>query len=623
MSEGKNQNNLYNTSDNDLLTEVESFNMMPECAPFIIVDDACKIMFSNDSFKKTFFLNNAQDFFDLTTEPDLKYLIKTLTGRNYSSFQFDLIVSSENDFDDNVFNLELERITLDNTNYNAIRLKSLKENSRFEEKINDLHFALEYGMVPVIIIDKDGLIKYSTTFFEKILKFNIEEIFNKSVSDVLSVFLTQEEKILFEKSIAEKKEWSQTISNTLADGSSEYYEIKLKPIYKGGEDVPSFILTANDITHYVLKNLFIKKSETRLKSIINNISDLLLIFQRKGGEYYFENANDNFCKIFSVDKDKALKKNLNSFIDKSFFLQLQLSIQEFYVSENPIVEFNYKSSDNRTYSAKITFIETGSFEDTLYILSMQDITDQVLYREQLEKAYRKEINLNKLKTAFLENMSHEIRTPFNAILGYSDIIDDCIKDKDFDTILELISSFKDVLNRVLKLFTNIDEVFQITSGELEIDLVSLNINQVLNSVYNKRVQEVTSKNLEFKLELFEGKLNIDIDWIKFEKIIDSLIDNAIKYTKEGNIKLSSRFLKNKVEVVIADTGIGIKTEDIHRLFEPFVQEEEAYIRNYEGAGLGLTIAYKLTQLMGGKFDIISKENKGTEIILTFPLSVNP
>lgn len=622
MSEGKNPNNLYNATDDDLLTEVESFGMVPDSTPLIIVNDLCEVMFSNDSFKKTFHLNSAQDFFDFTTDPDLKYLIKTLSSRNYVNFQFDLIISSENDFDNNLFNLEIERITLENKKYNSITLKSLKENSRFEERINNLHFALEYGMIPVIIIDKDGIIKYSTTSFEKILKFNIEEIFNKSISKVLSAFLTSKEKILFEKSIIDKKIWSKTISRTLSNGNLEYYEIKLKPIYKGGDDVPSFILTANDITHYVLKNLFVKKSETRLKYIINNISDLLLIFQKRGDEYLFENANDNFCKIFSIDKNQALNKNLNSLIDKSFFLQLQLSIHESYLNDSPIVEFNYRSLQNRTFSAKITFIGTESFEHTLYILSMQDITDQVLYREQLEKAYEKEINLNKLKTAFLENMSHEIRTPFNAILGYSDIIDDCIEEKDYDTILDLMSSLKDVLNRVLKLFTNIDEIFQITSGELEIDFVTLNINQVLKAVYNNRIQEVKNKNLEFKVELYKDDLYIRIDWTKFEKVLNSLIDNAIKYTNNGNIKLSSRFLKNKVEVRIVDTGKGIKTDNISGLFEPFVQEEEAYIRNYEGAGLGLTIAYKLTQLMGGEFEIISEENKGTEIILTFQSSVS-
>ena len=219
MSEIIPPKNLYNTTYNDILTEVESFDVLPESDPLIVVDDSCEVMFSNNSFKKTFRLNNEQDFFNLTTEPDLKALVKNLSSRNYTNFQIDLTISSENDFDGNLFNLELERLTLENKKYNTIKLKSLKENSRFEERINNLHFALEYGKVPVIFIDKDGIIKYSTAFFEDILKFNIEELFNKSISEVLSEFLTYKEKDHFDKAILDKKEWSKTISKKLVNGN--------------------------------------------------------------------------------------------------------------------------------------------------------------------------------------------------------------------------------------------------------------------------------------------------------------------------------------------------------------------------------------------------------------------
>lgn len=619
MPDNTTLNKQENQTGLSLLSEVESFYQVPESSPLMIVNDSPEIIFFNGSFKNNFLQSGIRDFFSIKMEPDLKYLLSTLSKSNYNNFQFDLYISPEDGLRENHYGVEVERVLLDEQKYNVVIFKSLKEKNNFEERINNLHIALEYGKIPVIITDQNGMIKYSTTSFEEILKFNIEEVFNKSISGALSSYLVPEEIIVLDQSILENKEWTKTIFRILDNGSPEYYEIKLKPVYKIGEDLPSFILTANDITHYVLKNLFIKNSESRLKSIINHISDLLLIFQKKKNDYIFENANDNFCKMFSVDKNKAINKKLNTIIPKSFFRQLQVSLQEFYIKESPIVEFTHRSVDGKEYSAKITFIEPKTFEDTLFILSMQDITDQVLYRMQLEKAYEKEINLNKLKTAFLENMSHEIRTPFNAVLGYSDIIDDCVKEKDYETIVDLISSFKDVLNRVLNLFNNIVEVFQISSGEIEIELVTLNINQVVRSVFNNRLEEANAKNLDFLLDLEEDDLNIKTDWIKFEKIINSLVDNAIKYTEKGSITLSSKRVQDKTELRIIDTGKGIKTDNIKRLYEPFVQEEEAYMRNYEGAGLGLTIAYKLTQLMGGKFDIKSELNIGTKIILTFPL----
>jgi two-component system sensor histidine kinase EvgS len=251
---------------------------------------------------------------------------------------------------------------------------------------------------------------------------------------------------------------------------------------------------------------------------------------------------------------------------------------------------------------------------------MKDITDQVVFQEQLKVAYKKEIHLNKLKAAFLENMSHEIRTPLNAIVGYSEMIDECIEEKDYKTIKDLIGSFKEVMYRVLNLYGNIVEVFQIDSGELELDMVTLNVNQVLKSVYNKKSEKAEKKNLNFHLNLDDKELNIRTDWVKFERIINSLIDNAIKYTDFGDVIISSNIINEKVQITISDTGHGIKTSNILMLYEPFVQGDEVYTRKYEGAGLGLTIAYKLTVLMGGEFDINSEENIGTNIILTFPKS---
>jgi signal transduction histidine kinase len=327
--------------------------------------------------------------------------------------------------------------------------------------------------------------------------------------------------------------------------------------------------------------------------------------------------------LFSIKKDKVSNKNLATLIDRAFFQQIQLSIQEFYLNNGEVVEFQYNTADEKIYSAKITYVEIRSFEEILYILSMQDITEQVLSRKNLEIAYEKEINLNKMKTTFLENVSHEIRTPFNAIVGYSDIIDESIKENDYGAVVDMVSSFKDVLGRVLKLFTNIVEVFHISSGELELDYVSLNINQVLKSVYNKRIDEAKEKSVEFILDVDAHDLIIETDWIKFETIINSLVDNAIKYTEKGSIKISSCPEANIVKIVITDTGIGIKTDNISRLYEPFVQEEDSsYLRNYEGAGLGLTIAYKLTQILGGEFDLKSRENRGTQITLKFPLIIN-
>lgn len=601
------------------LTEFESFYKSPQGNPLIILDADRKIIFSNSSFRETFNLSENDAFFELESEPDLSYLLFVISGNNFNNFHFDLFFSQNQNLTTYNFNVEIERIYIENNEYFVLIFNSLEEKAKLEEKVNNLHTALDHGNIPVIVTDADGRITYATNSFEFILKRNIECIYNYSLPDVLSLYLTIEEKHNLEDCIGNFKSWTKTISFSDDKRNVVYFELKVNPIFRAGEDNLRFILSANDITNFVLKNQIIKKSERRLKSIINNISDLLFIFKEKNGEVYFENANDNFCKTYSIDKFKSLKKPVGSIIEENLFNQIWNSIQEFNNTPDGTVGFRYRDLSERDYSVSISFIDDRAEDEKIYIVNMKDISDDIRYQEQLKKAYEKEINLNKLKTALLENMSHEIRTPFNALAGYSEIIDDCVAEKDYNTILDLVLAFKDVLNRVLNLFTNIVEVAQIESGELELDIVELNCNQVLRSVYNKMSEYAGKKKLKFILDLQNVELNIKTDWTKFELIIVSLIDNALKYTEYGEVKIYSALNNNNAaEIRISDTGSGMDTQQIKQLLEPFVQEEEAYVRNFEGAGLGLTVAHKLTRILGGTFEVESAKNNGTKITLIFP-----
>ncbi len=615
------QNNLNNSLERKnylSISEFESLYEVKDSNPLIIVDIACNIVFSNEAFKSVFNIYEGQRFFDLESEPNIGYLLFALTGSNYDNFQFDVTFSPAHNLRNNEYNVELERIYISEREYFVLIFNSLAEKEQLEERINNLHNALEYGNVPVIITDDKGLVTYSTNSFEKILNTQLENIYNSYLPEVLSYYLDPKDLEMLEESVKACGAWKKTIVINNAAGDIRYYEIKLNPIFREGSDYNKFIVTANDITDYVKRNQIIKKSENRLRSIINNISDLFLIIREKDGKYMFESANENFFKVFGLNKSRSLKSEIKNVLDGNLLTAISGNIEKFHKLKTAGTEFKFECG-KKHYNIKIASIADKVENEILYIISMQDITDELIYQHQLRQMYEKENYLNRLKNAFLENMSHEIRTPFNAIIGYSEIIDESVELEDYGTLSELAGSLKDVLKRVLNLFNNIVEVFQIEAGEVELEKVNLNCNQVLKSVYNKRLEEASNKNLDFKIEIGDEWLNIETDWIKFERIIDSLVDNSIKYTSSGSIVLSSGISDDSAQINIKDTGQGIDEKEINRMLEPFAQEEEGYTRGYEGAGLGLTIAYKLTQLLNGKFIIQSAKNKGTEITLTFPL----
>jgi signal transduction histidine kinase len=143
----------------------------------------------------------------------------------------------------------------------------------------------------------------------------------------------------------------------------------------------------------------------------------------------------------------------------------------------------------------------------------------------------------------------------------------------------LFASIKDVLHRVLNLFTDIVEVSQIESGEIDIEKDIINCCNVLESIYNKRLVEAEFKNVKFKLIKPNEPINLEIDWVKFEKIINALIDNSIKNTEKGEVIVSIIRHNREVEINIKDTGKGFNEFEIPRLLEPFEQNENGYTRS--------------------------------------------
>ena len=587
---------------------------------WLIVDSSGNVKFSNEAFQLLFSLKNDGNLKELSFEPDLSGVIGKLSENNLTGFSSDFIYEANNQIIN--YNIEVEKVELLNASYYIVVFNTHEVERIIEDKISNLHFALEYGKVPVIIFGNKGIISFSTNTFERILDFELDTIYNGHISSIVAKHLTSEKMQKLETAIKEGEQWSETITLSLEDEQPLCFELKLNPIHNESGNILNFVLTAHDISYYVYKNEATKKSEKQLKSIINNISDLLIILKQSNDYIHFEDGNDNFLRTFRLDKDLIHLKKYN----EVFPFQLAVKIEEQILKLKQKMELKCNftfSFEEKCYSCGIVIIEEGHSKENLFVISLKDVTDEQKKKEQLKELYKKEQQLNSLKTTFLQNMSHEIRTPFTAIMGYSDIMVDCIEEGDFDTVVEITDSLKSVLDRVVNLFENIIEVSDIETGEVELDLISMNCNQILKAIYDKKLDDAQNKSIDFVIDLEKDEYLCEIDWAKFEKLISNLIDNAIKYTDKGKVVISSRKTTDYLIISISDTGLGINERVVANLLKPFVQEEvDGHSRNYEGAGLGLTIAYEYTKLMNGEMNIKSSKNVGTEIFLNFPLKQN-
>ncbi|MBI9073200.1 MAG: PAS domain S-box protein [Melioribacteraceae bacterium] len=614
-------NEMFSPKSFSSLREFKSLEELPNTKPLALVDIEGNIKFSNKSFENALKLTDGDNFSKLKSDPDLTSLVSELSHSKYSSFHTEFIVY---DSDNKVYHehyLDIERVLINLKEFFVVIFTSSKVFDRIENRLNNLHDALEYGNVPVIITDNEGIINYISKSFEEITGLNIENLYQNPITEAMKNFFSEDDIFVLEEAIKENKGFVKLISDLSENGEIWFKEVKLNPVQKSEDEEVSFILTAHDITSHILKNRIFRKSEQRQRSIINNISDLLLIIREEDNNYILENANDNFYNDFDIPKETAIENLINEFLPEELYDLFAESIQKFSENES-CIRFSFSDrSLKREFLCKLTKTSDPYNNNKLYILSLADITEQLLSEEKLKKAFEKETQLNKLKTAFLANMSHEIRTPLNAIVGYSDLLEDEIEDGEKESLQELAGFLKDGVKRLLKLVDNIVEVSILESGEQTFDLEKFNINYLVHNFYEASYSIVSRNNLQYLIELEEKPSYINIDELKFRKIMDMLVDNSVKYNKSGGkVILRTETVGDFVSIEIHDTGIGIEDHKIKEILEPFAQqEEEGYRRNYEGAGLGLTIAFKLTEQLNGMLNIKSKANEWTSIYLTFPI----
>ncbi len=595
---------------------------LPDSKPFALLSREGSILFSNMKFNNMFDVTVGDDLTKVWTEPKFPTILENFSKSKYLDFHSDILV--KNNQENLLFktNVDIIKLVIKRKTYFLLSLNTLDKSNKVEERIFNLSRAIDYSGIAVLVTDSHGYVNYVSPSFEKVFHKRIDQIFNNYLPYVLVEFLNKGEVEELKYALKNGKEWIKIITDLNRKNELWFKEIKLNPVLQMDGLPNSYIVVASDITNYVLRNRYIKHSEEKQKSIINNISDPLLIARRTDGQLFFENVNEIFQSAFNVQKEEISDQKLKPFLPQSLYDLLIKLITKIEGSGKSSGQIKYYHRElNKNYIVKLTYIDDQHSKERIFIAVLNDITDHLLVQDKLREAYVKENQLNKLKSIFLANMSHEIRTPLNAIVGYSELLEDDLVNKNYSSSIEMVKSLKEGVSRLLSLVDNIVEVSLLESGSEKLDLARSNLNNLIAEIYNEYKSKRKNLFVKTLLLLSSEKLIVRTDEEKFRKIIDALFENAIKYNEyNGNVIIKSRSKNNRAIIQIIDDGIGIAEKDLKKIMDPFAQsEEESYKRKYEGAGLGLTIAYRLTTLLGGSFNITSEPEKGTTITLTFPL----
>jgi cell cycle sensor histidine kinase DivJ len=251
----------------------------------------------------------------------------------------------------------------------------------------------------------------------------------------------------------------------------------------------------------------------------------------------------------------------------------------------------------------------------------RDITDRRRAEDALRLAKEHADQANRAKSDFLAHVSHELRTPLNAVIGFSEIM----KEEMFGPLghpryVEYTQDISASGIHLLQLIGDILDLSAIEAGKLEIYEEEARLVHIVAEALLMIEPRALSKGVELQVELQDPELLLFVDIRRFKQILINLLANAIKFTpKKGRISIESRVTEGGALLIsVNDTGVGMKSEDIDRALQPFVQVDDLLTRRHEGIGLGLPLSNRLTELHGGNMEITSEFGHGTTVTLHLP-----
>ncbi len=287
----------------------------------------------------------------------------------------------------------------------------------------------------------------------------------------------------------------------------------------------------------------------------------------------------------------------------------------FYTPLRHLIENNYSEAMLQRFP--ILYFADALITGYIMIQYHLNTLHQMDYSKQLLSAKELADQGNLAKSNFLANMSHEIRTPMNAIIGMDEMI---LRETSEPKTRKYATDIQNASRTLLSIINDILDLSKIESGKMELIPIEYDFSSVLNDIVNMTMKKAEEKGLTYDLIVDPDIPSVFMgDEIRIRQIILNITNNAIKYTAQGGIRLQFSFdRKNSIlHIAVTDTGMGIKEEDMDKLFSSFQRLDETKNRKIEGTGLGLNITKQLVKLMGGGISVESEYGKGS----TFTIKV--
>ena len=380
---------------------------------------------------------------------------------------------------------------------------------------------------------------------------------------------------------------------------------------------------SRDITKRKRAEAELAREHARLDALIASAPIAIVVVDDDGR---VRDTNPRFRSLFGYTSDEVRGRPLNDLIVPQPELRLAVQLDETVLGgETVVTEVQRRRKDGSLVPVRASAARVeGVGESGLFVL-YEDISDEIAARAALKEAKEGAERVAQMRSAFLANMSHEIRTPMNAVLGLAELLLDTELSAEQRRSLNLIQSSGETL---LALLNDILDLSKIEAEGLHLESVPFDLPRLVDAT----VSLMGAKAREHGIELLSdipGSVPEQVrgDPTRLRQVLTNLVGNAVKFTHEGEVVVSARVVAEQkgnatIRFAVRDTGIGIPEEQRESIFQAFNQADLSMTRKYGGTGLGLTIARRLVEMMGGTLELKSEVGRGSEFSFSTTLAVD-